>query len=148
MIIAVRNTDLLNFSIDILVNNAGLTRDGLVSRMSEEDWFRVLNVNLSGAFFCSQEALKHMVDQGNGRIIFVSSVIGEMGNIGQSNCGSTCRKIKFDFGTDLWLLLPSRRFIQIWSVRSHEDFGKRSQLYAGKGWIAQGQRSWNHGCVD
>ncbi|KAI9018278.1 short-chain dehydrogenase/reductase SDR [Hyaloraphidium curvatum] len=71
--------------IDILVNNAGLTIDKTVAKMTDLDWNRVISVNLSGAFFCSQEALKHMVEQGNGRIIFVSSVIGEIGNIGQSN---------------------------------------------------------------
>jgi acetoacetyl-CoA reductase/3-oxoacyl-[acyl-carrier protein] reductase len=53
--------------------------------MSDEDWFKVLNVNLSGAFFLSQAALRHMAERGSGRIVNVSSVIGETGNIGQAN---------------------------------------------------------------
>ena len=72
-------------SIDILVNNAGITIDKTVMKMTDEDWYKVLAVNLSGAFFMSKAALEHMVPQGNGRIINVSSVIGEMGNIGQAN---------------------------------------------------------------
>lgn len=71
--------------LDILVNNAGITIDKTVLRMSDEDWFKVLNVNLSGAFFLSQAALRHMAERGSGRIVNVSSVIGEMGNIGQAN---------------------------------------------------------------
>lgn len=72
-------------SIDILVNNAGITIDKTVMKMTDEDWYKVLAVNLSGAFFMSKAALEHMVPRGNGRIINVSSVIGEMGNIGQAN---------------------------------------------------------------
>ena len=71
--------------LDILVNNAGITSDKTVLRMSDDDWFKVLNVNLSGAFFLSQAALRHMAERGSGRIVNVSSVIGEMGNIGQAN---------------------------------------------------------------
>jgi len=71
--------------LDILVNNAGITIDRTVLKMTDEEWFKVLNVNLSGAFFLSQAALKHMAERGSGRIVNVSSVIGEMGNIGQAN---------------------------------------------------------------
>ena len=71
--------------LDILVNNAGITIDKTVLKMSDDDWFKVLNVNLSGAFFLSQAALRHMSERGSGRIVNVSSVIGEMGNIGQAN---------------------------------------------------------------
>lgn len=71
--------------LDILVNNAGITVDRTVLKMTDEDWFKVLNVNLSGAFFLSQAALRHMAERGSGRIVNVSSVIGEMGNIGQAN---------------------------------------------------------------
>ena len=71
--------------LDILVNNAGITMDKTVLKMSDDDWFKVLNVNLSGAFFLSQAALRHMAERGTGRIVNVSSVIGEMGNIGQAN---------------------------------------------------------------
>ncbi|MBI3108956.1 MAG: 3-oxoacyl-ACP reductase FabG [Candidatus Rokubacteria bacterium] len=71
--------------LDILVNNAGITIDRTVLKLSDDDWFKVLNVNLSGAFFLSQAALRHMAERGSGRIVCVSSVIGETGNIGQAN---------------------------------------------------------------
>ena len=71
--------------LDILVNNAGITMDKMAMRMSIEDWDTVVAVNLSGSFYMAQPALKHMVERGTGRIIFVSSVIGETGNIGQAN---------------------------------------------------------------
>ncbi len=71
--------------LDILVNNAGITADRGVLKMTDDDWQKVLDVNLSGAFFLSQAALRHMLERGSGRIINISSVIGEMGNIGQVN---------------------------------------------------------------
>lgn len=71
--------------LDILVNNAGITMDRTVSRMSAEEWERVIAVNLSGAFHMSKAALEHMSERGSGRIVNISSVIGEMGNIGQAN---------------------------------------------------------------
>jgi NAD(P)-dependent dehydrogenase (short-subunit alcohol dehydrogenase family) len=71
--------------LDILVNNAGITIDKMAMSMSVEDWDTVLAVNLSGSFYMAQPALEHMVERGSGRIIFVSSVIGETGNVGQAN---------------------------------------------------------------
>jgi NAD(P)-dependent dehydrogenase (short-subunit alcohol dehydrogenase family) len=71
--------------LDILVNNAGITIDKTVAKMGDEDWHRVISINLSGAFFVAQAALEHMMGRGTGRIISVSSVIGETGNIGQAN---------------------------------------------------------------
>jgi 3-oxoacyl-[acyl-carrier protein] reductase len=71
--------------IDILVNNAGITRDQLLMRMKRDDWDRVINVNLTGAFICSQAVLRPMMKQRTGRIISISSVVGQMGNAGQSN---------------------------------------------------------------
>jgi acetoacetyl-CoA reductase/3-oxoacyl-[acyl-carrier protein] reductase len=71
--------------LDILINNAGITCDRTVLKMQDEDWQKVINVNLSGAFFLSQAALRHMIERGSGRIVNVSSVIGETGNIGQAN---------------------------------------------------------------
>jgi NAD(P)-dependent dehydrogenase (short-subunit alcohol dehydrogenase family) len=71
--------------LDILVNNAGITADKVVHRMTDEDWLRVISVNLSGAFFVSQAALEHMMERGTGRIINISSAYGEMGNVGQVN---------------------------------------------------------------
>jgi NAD(P)-dependent dehydrogenase (short-subunit alcohol dehydrogenase family) len=71
--------------LDILVNNAGITIDKTVLKMTDEDWYKVLAVNLSGAFFMSQAVLPHMIERGSGRIINISSIIGEMGNVGQAN---------------------------------------------------------------
>lgn len=71
--------------LDILVNNAGITRDRTVLKMQDDDWDSVIAVNLSGTFYMAQAALKHMVERGTGRIVNVSSIIGEMGNIGQAN---------------------------------------------------------------
>jgi acetoacetyl-CoA reductase/3-oxoacyl-[acyl-carrier protein] reductase len=71
--------------LDILVNNAGISIDRTVAKMTDDDWLKVIAVNLSGAFFMAQTALEHMLDRGTGRIINVSSVIGETGNIGQVN---------------------------------------------------------------
>lgn len=70
---------------DILVNNAGMTRDGLLLRMSEEDWGSVLGVNLTGAFLCMREFARPMMKQRWGRIVNLSSVIGLIGNAGQAN---------------------------------------------------------------
>ncbi|PLX97597.1 MAG: 3-oxoacyl-ACP reductase [Desulfuromonas sp.] len=75
--------------IDILVNNAGITRDTLLARMKDDDWDAVLNINLKGAFLCSRAAAKVMSKQRYGRIINITSVVGQMGNIGQANyCAS------------------------------------------------------------
>jgi 3-oxoacyl-[acyl-carrier protein] reductase len=71
--------------IDILVNNAGITRDGLLLRMKRDDWDTVIGTNLTAAFALTQAALKPMVRQRSGRIIAVSSVVGQMGNAGQAN---------------------------------------------------------------
>jgi NAD(P)-dependent dehydrogenase (short-subunit alcohol dehydrogenase family) len=71
--------------LDILVNNAGITIDKTILKLTDDDWRKVLDVNLSGAFFLSQAVLGHMVERGSGRIINVSSIIGEIGNIGQAN---------------------------------------------------------------
>jgi acetoacetyl-CoA reductase/3-oxoacyl-[acyl-carrier protein] reductase len=71
--------------LDILVNNAGITSDKTVLKMTDEDWYKVIAVNLSGAFFMSQAVLPHMLERGSGRIVNISSIIGEIGNIGQAN---------------------------------------------------------------
>jgi 3-oxoacyl-[acyl-carrier protein] reductase len=73
----------------ILVNNAGITRDGLIVRMSDQDWASVIAVNLTGTFNCCRVAAKHFMKQRYGRIVSVSSVVGVMGNPGQANyCAS------------------------------------------------------------
>ncbi len=71
--------------VDILVNNAGITKDNLVLRLSENDWDKVIAVNLKGAFNCIKVATKFMVKQRYGRIINISSIIGIVGNAGQVN---------------------------------------------------------------
>ncbi len=71
--------------LDILVNNAGITVDKPVLKMSPQDWNEVVSVNLSGAFYLSKPALEHMVDRGSGRILNISSIIGQIGNVGQAN---------------------------------------------------------------
>jgi acetoacetyl-CoA reductase/3-oxoacyl-[acyl-carrier protein] reductase len=71
--------------LDILVNNAGITVDKPAARLSPDEWDKVIKVNLSGAFYMSKPALQHMLGRGSGRIINISSVTGEIGNIGQVN---------------------------------------------------------------
>jgi NAD(P)-dependent dehydrogenase (short-subunit alcohol dehydrogenase family) len=71
--------------LDVLVNNAGITIDKTVAKMGDEDWLRVISINLSGAFFVAQAALEHMLQRGTGRIISISSAVGEIGSIGQAN---------------------------------------------------------------
>ena len=72
-------------SIDILVNNAGITRDNLIIRMTEKDFDDVININLKGAFICTKAISKVMIKQKTGKIINISSVVGIIGNSGQSN---------------------------------------------------------------
>ena len=71
--------------VDILVNNAGVTRDGLLMRMNEEDWDTVLDTNLKGAFLFTKGFTRALIKQRSGRIINVASVIGLIGNAGQTN---------------------------------------------------------------
>ncbi len=71
--------------IDILVNNAGITKDGLLIRMSEDDWDAVLNVNLKGTFLCTKAVMRGMMKKRSGAIVNIASVIGLMGNAGQAN---------------------------------------------------------------
>ena len=71
--------------IDILVNNAGITRDQLLMRMKVEDWNQVISTNLTAAFDCAQAVIKPMIKQRSGRIISISSIVGQSGNAGQAN---------------------------------------------------------------
>lgn len=71
--------------IDYLVNNAGITVDKTVRKMTHDDWQSVLNVNLFGAFSMTKAVLEHMIARGSGRIVNISSVIGQTGNVGQAN---------------------------------------------------------------
>ena len=80
------NLVLDNFKhLDILVNNAGITKDNLLLRMSEEDWDKVLAVNLKGVFNCTKAVSRSMIKQRYGKIINIASIIGIMGNAGQAN---------------------------------------------------------------
>ena len=71
--------------LDILINNAGITRDTLIMRMKSQDWRDVIDVNLSGMFYCLKAVTKTMFKQRSGKIVFISSIIGETGNAGQAN---------------------------------------------------------------
>jgi acetoacetyl-CoA reductase/3-oxoacyl-[acyl-carrier protein] reductase len=71
--------------LDILVNNAGITRDRTIAKMDDDAWDEVIAVNLSGAFFMSKAVMAHMLERGSGRIINISSIIGQTGAIGQAN---------------------------------------------------------------
>jgi len=75
--------------IDVLVNNAGITRDQLLLRMKRDDWDAVIATNLTGTFLCTQAVLKTMLRQRGGRIISISSVVGQSGNPGQTNYAAT-----------------------------------------------------------
>jgi 3-oxoacyl-[acyl-carrier protein] reductase len=82
--------------VDILVNNAGITRDNLILRMKDEDWDRVLGVNLKGAFNCTRAAARGMLKNRFGRIINISSVVALIGNAGQANyCAAKAGLIGF-----------------------------------------------------
>jgi 3-oxoacyl-[acyl-carrier protein] reductase len=71
--------------IDILVNNAGITRDGLLLKMKEEDWDRVININLKGVFNCTKAVIRPMLKERWGRIVNMASIVGLIGNAGQAN---------------------------------------------------------------
>jgi acetoacetyl-CoA reductase len=71
--------------IDFLINNAGITIDKTVRKMTDDDWNQVLAVNLSGTFRMTKAVLEHMIERGSGRIVNISSVIGQTGNVGQAN---------------------------------------------------------------
>ena len=101
--------------LDILVNNAGITLDKTVRKMTVEDWDRVIQVNLSGAFYLSRAILQHMLDRGSGRIINISSIIGEAGNIGQANYASSKAGL-FGLTMSLALETASRGNITVNSV--------------------------------
>jgi 3-oxoacyl-[acyl-carrier protein] reductase len=75
-------------SVDILVNNAGITRDNILLRMKEDEWEDVINTNLSSIYKMSKSVLRGMIKKRSGRIISITSVVGAMGNAGQSNYGA------------------------------------------------------------
>jgi len=75
--------------VDVLVNNAGITRDAFLMRMSEEQWDQTLQVNLKSVFNCTKAVARSMIKERSGRIINISSVVGQIGNIGQANYGAS-----------------------------------------------------------
>ncbi|MBI2847838.1 MAG: 3-oxoacyl-[acyl-carrier-protein] reductase [Chloroflexi bacterium] len=84
----IEKTEAAYSKVDILVNNAGITRDQLVLRMSEEDWDKVLTVDLKSTFLCTKSVLRYMIRQRWGRIINITSIVGITGNPGQANYAS------------------------------------------------------------
>jgi acetoacetyl-CoA reductase len=93
--------------VDFLVNNAGITVDKTVRKMTVDDWRQVLEVNLSGAFQMTKAVLEHMIERGSGRIVNISSVIGETGNIGQANYAASKAGL-FGFTKSLALEMAQR----------------------------------------
>ncbi len=84
----IENIILQDGKIDILVNNAGITKDAILIKMSDDDWNEVINVNLNGLFYIVKNVIKYMIKAKAGKIINISSVIGESGNAGQANYAS------------------------------------------------------------
>lgn len=75
--------------IDILINNAGITRDAMLKKLTVEQWQQVIDVNLSGVFYCTQAVIPYMLEQESGKIINTSSIVGINGNVGQTNYAAT-----------------------------------------------------------
>ncbi len=93
--------------VDYLINNAGITVDKTVRKMTIDDWRQVLEVNLSGAFQMTKAVLEHMIERGSGRIVNISSVIGETGNVGQANYAASKAGL-FGFSKSLALEMAQR----------------------------------------
>ena len=93
--------------IDFLINNAGITVDKTVRKMTVDDWRQVLDVNLLGAFQMTKAVLEHMIERGSGRIVNISSVIGETGNVGQANYAASKAGL-FGFTKSLALEMAQR----------------------------------------
>lgn len=93
--------------VDYLINNAGITIDKTVRKMTVDDWRQVLNVNLSGAFQMTKAVLEHMIGRGSGRVVMISSVIGETGNVGQANYAASKAGL-FGFTKSLALEMAQR----------------------------------------
>ncbi len=97
--------------LDILVNNAGITRDGLLMKMSEEDFDSVMDTNLKGAFNCIRHAARQMIKQKSGRIISISSVSGVLGNAGQANYSASMTEVLSEVvKTSVTETIPMKKF--------------------------------------
>ena len=116
--------------IDVLVSNAGITRDKLLLRMQDEDWDTVVNTNLRGAFLCTRGVLRGMIRQRSGRLIFISSVSGLVGNAGQANYAASkaglvglCRSVAREVasrGITANVVAPGYIETEIWAGVSEE----------------------------
>jgi acetoacetyl-CoA reductase len=93
--------------VDYLINNAGITIDRTVRRMTIDEWHAVMRVNISGAFYMVKAVVEHLVERGNGRIVNISSVIGQMGNVGQANY-ATAKSGMFGLSKTLALELANK----------------------------------------
>jgi acetoacetyl-CoA reductase len=93
--------------VDFLINNAGITIDKTVRKMTVDDWHSVLRANLSGAFYMTKALLEHMIERNYGRIVNISSVIGETGNVGQANYAASKSGL-FGFSKSLALEMARR----------------------------------------
>ncbi len=71
--------------LDILINNAGITRDRTFRKLTPEDWHEVIDTDLNGVFYCIHAAMPHLIEQGHGQIVNISSIVAQMGNVGQAN---------------------------------------------------------------
>ncbi|MBU7315074.1 MULTISPECIES: 3-oxoacyl-ACP reductase FabG [Paenibacillus] len=78
-----------NGAVDVLINNAGITQDRTLAKMTEEEWHRVIQVNLNGVFYCTKALIHSMIERGSGKIISTASIVGVHGNIGQTNYAAT-----------------------------------------------------------
>jgi 3-oxoacyl-[acyl-carrier protein] reductase len=86
---AISEINKIDGRVDILVNNAGITKDNLIIRMSENDWDAVIDINLKGTFLCCKAVAKTMMSQRSGKIINIGSIVGTIGNAGQTNYASS-----------------------------------------------------------
>ncbi len=157
-------------SLDILVNNAGITRDGLLARMKEEDWDRVLATNLTGAMHCTKAVLRPMMQQRWGRIVTVTSVIGFTGNAGQASYAAAkagllgfCRSVAREVAarnitvncvapgyieTDMTSGLPEAVKEKILASVPAARFGRPEDVAAAVGFLASGAAGYVTGsCI-
>ena len=124
--------------LDILVNNAGIARDQLLLRLKQEDWDAVIATNLTAAYICTQAALRPMLKRGGGRIINITSIVGETGNAGQANYAASKAGL-IGFTKALALEVASRR-ITVNAVAPgwiDTDMTRRIPDAARENWVAK-----------
>jgi NAD(P)-dependent dehydrogenase (short-subunit alcohol dehydrogenase family) len=115
--------------LDILVNNAGITVDRTIGAMTDDDWLKVIDVNLSGAFFMSKPALEHMLERGSGRIVNISSIIGQTGNIDPDGVGVTVNAVAPGFiETEMLDSVPPKVLDRIRSAIPFDRLGRPEEV--------------------